>query len=581
MKNISKYNWLIYLLILILGVVLGGLFFNLRSDDAGEAEEIVEVVDKVWTCSMHPQIRQNEPGKCPICGMDLIPVSEGAEGEVPQLLVMSEASVKLADIQTTEVKQQVPISELNLTGKVKINEKQMQQVIAQFPGRVEQLFVNSTGEKIRAGQPVARLYSPELLTAQRELLEAAKLRETTPALFEAAKNKLRLWKISDAQINQILQRGEVQPELTIYSTATGVVVDRQVTVGDYVMQGQPLLSVANLNNVWVEFDAYESDLAFISEGDRISFTVPSVPGKTFNAKVAFIDPLINPQTRVATIRAEVNNSDGLLKPEMFARGNIESNLSPAGDALVIPKSAVMWTGTRSVVYVRVPEAEVPTFEFREVLLGSLVGDNYIVEEGLNTGEQVVSQGTFTVDAAAQLQNKASMMNRHITVKDQPITKPAATFDFRSETPAAFKKQFSTALNTYISLKDALVASKPKETQKHALQLLADLKNIDMALLKGKAHDVWMTYLEELNKEAKRISETDNIDSQRKFFINLSKHFIYAAQTYGTDDEIYIQRCPMANNDQGADWLSREQKIRNPYYGEMMLSCGDVIEKIGK
>ena len=580
MRNrISKYNWLIYGLILILGVILGGLFFNLRSEDAGEPDVVSEEAQQVWTCSMHPQIRQNEPGKCPICGMDLIPVSEGGGSEVPQLLVMTEASVKLADIQTTVVKQQVPVRELNLTGKIKVNETQLQQVIAQFPGRIERLFVNFTGEQIKSGQAVARIYSPEMLTAQRELLEAVKLRETVPSLYEAARNKLKLWKISDSQINQIIQRGEIQPELNIYSTASGVVVERNVTVGDYVMQGQPLLAVADLSRVWVEFDAYESDLAFINIGDRVSFTVASLPGKNFSAKISFIDPLINPETRVATVRAEVDNKGRLLKPEMFVRGSIESNLAPAGDEMVIPKSAVMWTGTRSVVYVKIPETDVPTFEYREVVLGSRFGDQYIVKEGLIEGEQVVSQGTFTVDAAAQLQNKSSMMNKHITLKNQPVAAPAATFDFTDETPQEFKKQFSRAVDSYLDLKDALVASKPAEAEKSAGSLLNNLSKINMGLLKGKAHEVWMTYLEVLNTESKRIHESDNIDQQRKFFINLSRHMIFAAKTFGTSESLFIQHCPMADNDRGADWLSREQQIRNPYYGDMMLTCGEVIDKV--
>ena len=578
--RIQKYNYIIYPLILILGLILGSLFFNLRSDDAGmEGEHTHETVEQVWTCSMHPQIRQNEPGKCPICGMDLIPVSQGAGGETPQLLVMTEASVRLADIQTTEVQQNVPIQELNLTGKIRVDETQMQQVVAQFPGRIEQLLVNFTGEQIRRGQPVARIYSPELLTAQRELIEAEKLREISPALYEAARSKLQLWRLTDAQINQIVQRGNVQSEVTIYSSATGVVVDRQVTVGDYVMQGQPLLSVADLSRVWVEFDAYESDLAFINTSDRISFTVPSMPGEKFSAKISFIDPVIDPQTRTAAVRAQVPNPQGKLKPEMFARGSIESNLSPSGDALVIPKSAVMWTGRRSVVYVRVPGTETPSFEYREIVLGSQVGDHYIVEEGLERGEAVVFNGTFTVDAAAQLQNKASMMNRHITVKGKDVAKPQATFDFKGETPAAFKKQFSKALNTYIELKDALVASDPKQTQQHATQLLNNLKLVNMNLVKGKAHEVWMSYLEVLNTEAKKISKVEDIEQQRKFFIRLSSHIIYTAQTFGTNEEYFIQRCPMANDNQGAEWLSKEQVIRNPFFGEKMLDCGDVIGKI--
>ncbi|MCB0563570.1 MAG: efflux RND transporter periplasmic adaptor subunit, partial [Phaeodactylibacter sp.] len=309
-------------------------------------------------------------------------------------------------------------------------------------------------EQVLKGQRLATIYSPELVSAQRELIEALKWKDTQPQLLEATRNKLRNWKVSGATIAEIENSKEVQSNITVYADQSGVVLKRRVSVGDYLKEGEVLFDIARLDRVWVLFDAYEEDLAEARVGDVVFYTAPAIPGRTFRARISFIDPVINPQTRITSLRAEAANPGGLLKPEMFVRGTVQAESGAGKGALSVPKTAVMWTGPRSVVYVEVPGANVPSYEFREVTLGDAIGSNYMVKEGLEAGERVVVNGAFTIDASAQLNNMASMMNRNVRQTGMAETVP----DHTAHTPEAFSKQLMSVVDDYLLLKDALVAS---------------------------------------------------------------------------------------------------------------------------
>jgi Cu(I)/Ag(I) efflux system membrane fusion protein len=254
------------------------------------------------------------------------------------------------------------------------------------------------------------VYSPELITAQQELLEVAKTKQLQPELYEAAKEKLRQWKLSESQIATIESSGIVKNNFEVVSNSTGIVTARKVNNGDYVSQGTVLYDIADLSNVWVMFDAYENDLAFINKNDKISFTVQALPGINFTGDIVFIDPVIDPVTRVAKVRVEISNQSGKLKPEMFATGLISANLTEYNDKLVIHSTDVLWTGKRSIVYVKQAGTDEFIFKIREIGIGPMLGNSYVVTDGLNEGEEIVTQGTFSVDAAAQLEGKPSMMN---------------------------------------------------------------------------------------------------------------------------------------------------------------------------
>jgi len=280
-----------YVLFVVAGLLLGWIFFHSSSPKMEKGEEVhnhsaEEKKSDVWTCSMHPQIRMDKPGKCPICGMDLILLnSNGSEGSDPMAIHLTKEAAQLANVLTSVVSSQKPIKEVRLYGKVQADERLLQSQVTYISGRIEKLMVNFTGESVRKGQTLAVIYSPDLLTAQQELIEAAKTKQTQPEIYEASKEKLRQWKLSETQISSIEQSGKVEANMEIASSVSGIVTARRVNNGDYVSQGSVLYEVSDLSRVWVLFDAYESDLAFIQKGNKLEFTLQAMPGLTYSGTV--------------------------------------------------------------------------------------------------------------------------------------------------------------------------------------------------------------------------------------------------------------------------------------------------------
>jgi len=397
---------------LITGLFLGWLFFHSSQKSDMKSGHSSEALKKtIWTCSMHTQIKMEQPGKCPICGMDLIPLGQSGTGSVdPDAIHLSKDAAQLANVLTTVVTKQKPIKEVRLYGKVQADERLFQSQTSHVPGRIERLNINFTGESVAKGQVLAEIYSPELITAQQELLETVKTKQLQPELYEASKEKLRQWKLTDDQIAKIESTGVIQNNFQVLSNTSGTVTARRVNNGDHVSEGTVLFDVADLSKVWIMFDAYESDLQFLHVGEKLSFILQALPGNNFTGSIIFIDPVIDPVTRVAKVRVETENQSGKLKPEMFATGIVSSSLTEYPEDIIIPKSAVLWTGKRSVVYVKQPITDEPVFKMREVELGPVLGESYIITKGLSEGEEIVTSGTFSVDAAAQLEGKPSMMN---------------------------------------------------------------------------------------------------------------------------------------------------------------------------
>jgi membrane fusion protein, copper/silver efflux system len=392
------------------GILIGWLFFHSHRK-VEDKQEVTTQNSKatIWTCSMHPQIRKSDPGKCPICGMDLIPQIQNTVPFDSGAIRLSKEALQLANVLTSRVTRQIPVKEIRLYGKVQADERLLQNQVAHIPGRIDKLLVNYNGESVKQGQTLALIYSPGLVTAQQELIEAVKTKQSQPEIYEAAKEKLRQWKLTEEQIITIENSGSVKSILEVVSSANGIITAIRVKNGDYVSEGTVLYNVADLSKLWVMFDAYESDLEFLNKGDKMVFTLQALPGIKFAGNIIFIDPGIDPVNRVAKVRIEVNNETGRLKPEMFATGIVSANLSEYRNKIVIPRSAVLWTGKRSIVYVRQPGIE-PVFKLRDIMLGPLLGDNYVVIDGLKEGEEIVTQGAFSIDASAQLEGYPSMMN---------------------------------------------------------------------------------------------------------------------------------------------------------------------------
>jgi Cu(I)/Ag(I) efflux system membrane fusion protein len=595
-NKITRIQIIFALVALIAGLFLGWLLFG-GYDRQAESESISGndlAEETVWTCSMHPQIRQPESGDCPICGMDLIPLEEDHGGELePGAIVMSPTAMQLAQVSTVRAGTIEPVKSIRLDGKVRTDERLVFSQSSHIPGRIEELSVDFTGEYVQQSQILAKLYSPELVTAQEELFEARKMRDSQPGIFNAAIEKLKRWKLTGEQINEILAAGEALENFNIRADVSGFVAQKFVNKGDYIDRGEPIYEIAGLSKVWVLFDVYESDLPWVKKGDEINFSVPSIPGKNFQAEISYIDPVIDPKTRVARARVEVSNTNLQLKPEMFASGIVESGLDTDDEPLFIPKSSVMWTGERSIVYVKKTTDQGVSFKMREVTLGPSLGRGYIVREGLSPDDEIAVNGTFSIDAAAQLAGKPSMMNPrggkvtlahdhsgHVTAIGAMENMEMKAQKDEYSAPMEFKEQLTLFYKDYLIMKNHFVETAPLEVKKSAAEALKSLEDINMGLLSGEAHNFYMEHFKGLRNSLTVISESEDIEIQRKAFSDLNDHFTELIKTFGLEGVTsYYQYCPMANQDEGAYWFSEISEIRNPYFGDEMLMCGETRDTI--
>ncbi len=613
-KKIISNQYIRGTLLVLAGLLLGLVFFHKSHEEKTSQEQTTDENKKtIWTCAMHPQIRMDHPGKCPICGMELIPLIQNTAPVNPDAVVMTEEGIKLAEVQTRIVSRQKPVKLIQLYGKIQADERLIQTLPAHIPGRIEKLFVNFTGEEVRKGQAIAQIYSPEMVTAQKELLEAIKMKEMQPGLLDAAREKLRQWKFTDGQIADIENSGAAKTVFDVFATVSGIVINKSVNVGDYVAQGAPLYEIADLSHVWALFDAYETDLPWIRKGDRITFTLQALPGKEFTGKVSFIDPVINPQTRVASVRLEIPNKGDILKPDMFVTGELTAHLATLGNSLVIPQTSVLWTGTRSVVYVKLADEKEPSFIMREITLGPALSNSFVVQDGLMEGEEIVTNGTFSVDASAQLEGKPSMMNPEggktntmpgmimpgdsksgtaqsgeemdlssagTKSKSDSLNKKTAGTPEKTNISMDFTMQLNTVFDRYIVLKNAFFQSDETKVKQAAKDVLQALAKTDMNLLKGDAMTEWMNLLPNLDSHLKQIASSDVLEAQRKTFSVFNDSFYKAIKSFGLMGKtVYYQFCPMMNDNKGAYWLSETKGIRNPYYGEAMPTCGETRETL--
>ena len=601
MKTIDKKTVIIAATTLVVGLLAGWIIFGGNKSNSHDDHQLVktEINDEtVWTCSMHPQIRQSEPGKCPICGMDLIPLEDDQNSDIdPNAISMSPTAMQLANVSTAIVGKMNPVKQIRLNGKVQPDERLVYSQSSHIPGRIEKLLVNFTGEFVNKGQTIAYIYSPELVTAQEELFEAQKIAESQPQLFSAAKEKLKNWKLSDKQIEDILTSGKILEEFPIQADIGGYVISKKINLGDYIRKGETIYEIADLSKVWVLFDVYETDMSWIKKGDKVNFTVASLPGESFAGNITWIDPVIDPKTRVAKARIEYSNANGKLKPEMFASGTVEAKLTNKSNTLVVPKTAVMWTGKRSVVYVKTSSEKGVNFIMREVTLGPSLGESFVIENGLMEGEEIATNGTFSIDAAAQLAGKPSMMNPEGGVamtghnhggidmgestsqkEEGKKTKPEASKSLSIDKQA--KEALQPLYAAYLNWKDALTNDDFAQAQKSATNMKSVLNKINMSLFKGNAHNAWMNYQGSLSKSLEHIQHLSDIEQLRKAFQTVSATMIEMTNTFTPlDKTIYVQHCPMADNNKGADWLSTFKEIKNPYFGSSMLTCGEITKEI--
>ncbi|WP_339711677.1 efflux RND transporter periplasmic adaptor subunit [uncultured Kriegella sp.] len=568
---IKKYGT--YLAVLAIGLVLGYFIFGNSGSKAEQyTHEVTDENRAMWTCSMHPQIMLPEKGDCPLCGMDLISSETGSGSALmTNQFKMSEKALALSNIETITVGMgESQNNKLTLSGKITANEKTNGIQTTVFDGRIEKLNVNYVGQYVKKGQQLGYIYSPDLYLAQDKLLTSASYKDSHQKLYDAARNTLGLWKMTDEQIDEVLRTKKPMMKFPIYADVSGTVTEVFATEGKWYKVGDPLYKVSNLYTVWAVFDVYENQLSALKQGQDITI-VSNAFGDELQAKISFIEPVLNDELRTVSVRVTLNNKNQVLKPGMFVQGQVE--VTGGEQVLTVPKSAVLWTGKRSLVYTK-PNPDLPIFEMAEVTLGSSMGNSYVILSGLSNGDEVVTNGTFTVDAAAQLQGKKSMMSSKMTMDSEEVMMDGHSdvMHFKGD----FKNKFTKAIHAYIALKDALVATDANKSVEKAKVLLLQLNEIDETMLE----ETVQIPLEKIKKNARHISETTEVKLQRQRFKPLSEDMVAIASNFnGLDQPIYVQFCPMADDNKGGSWLSFQDHVRNPYFGDMMLTCGSVTKTI--
>lgn len=604
-----------------------------NTTEQGNVQSEEQPIKQIWTCAMHPQIRSNKPGKCPICGMTLIPVSasEKDENSSSAILTLSPSAVKLAEVETAPVVRKEALAEVNLVGKLEYNETRNMTISAKFPGRVEKLYLNYVGAPIRKGEHIAELFSAEISVLQRELIltnkylagddtNNNKMLPDPQKTFDAAVNKARLWGLTDDQIREIINRGTISRTMTLYSPVMGIVKEQKVLENQYFKEGDVLFVIADLSNLWLMLDAYEQDLPFITYGQKVEFSVAAFPGKKFYGTVAYINPTVDDATRTIQVRVIVGNSEGKLKPGMFARATLFAHMGSDGTVLpedmrgkwicpmhrdvisdepgecpicsmslesaeelglsitkpnqdqlplLIPYTAPLITGKRAVVYVELSPGK---YEGREIAIGPRAGDYYIVQSGLKEGELVVVKGNFKIDSELQIHAKPSMMNPAIkTVKKEGDTK--------SHSPQnALKGLYQKIWDGYFKIQTELTKGDMKNALSAVVGIKIALESFDMKSLDDASHKKDMAINEALLPILTKMASESNIDDLRNDFLNLSavyKTLILKDNNSSFKEKVYEFYCPMAADNKGGIWFQNTKETSNPYFAEVMKECGSL------
>lgn len=364
-----------------------------------------------YTCSMHPSVRQPGPGKCPICGMDLIPVTKAQREQ--GVVTIDEARQQLIGVRTGSVIEGPLKRSFRAVGHVTYDESALKDVTLRVRGFITKLFVNRTGQRVKAGQPLFLVYSPDVFSAEQDFLLANQAGAATPAstgpapggrlelLGRAARQRLQLLGLSDAEIDAVQKRGTPSESVSFASPASGFVIEKDVVEGAAVDAGMRLFRIAALDKVWVEAEVYEADLAHVRVGQSATVTLDYLPGRAYDAKIAYVYPFLEPAARTGRVRVELANKELELRPGMYASVNLASE---AESRVQVPAAAVVYTGPRRIVFIDLGNGR---FKPQEVRVGAEADGMYEVLEGLRPGDRVATSGVFLIAAEARITTTAN------------------------------------------------------------------------------------------------------------------------------------------------------------------------------
>lgn len=459
---LRKTGSIVFPLLILLVFLAGWWIGRPPSQNTSDASAPSADSGTIWTCSMHPTIRQPGPGLCPICEMDLIEVSSESSGGLREVQLTADAVARL-DIRVAPVVREPAAKPLNLFGKITSDETSLTTTTARMDGRLDKLLIDFTGATVLKGQAIAEIYSPDLLVAQQELISARRefnrsSDQPRQALYRAAREKLRLLELTKEQIDEIETKTEPTDRTTLRAPFDGVVMDLKKREGEYVKTGEALYTLMDLSSVWVQLEVFEDDLPWLALDQTVQLKTGALPGETFSGQVSFIDPALDDKQRINRVRVAVSNPLRKLKPGMFVEAMVQAKLPPADGAvpLQIPASAVLRTGKRAIVYRRISTDDGIRFEGREIVLGPRTDHYFIAHSGVNEGDLVVTRGAFKLDSELQIQARPAMMLEGQAIGEEsaieaPITiagawKPVLRSLARAEQTMADPEEFRLQLD---------------------------------------------------------------------------------------------------------------------------------------
>jgi membrane fusion protein, copper/silver efflux system len=545
----------------VAAIAATGAYFLASSKHSHTSSSGANAANSVYQCPMHPWIKSASAGdKCTICGMDLVvATSPSGNGAVdPNLVTLTPASAAVTGVKTTTVARGPLVRTLRVTGVIDDDETRHRFVTAYAPGRIEKLFVNYVGSEVKQGEPLAVLYSPELLIARQEFHSLARSGAASPALVAAARERLRQLGLHDAQIDALAAAETVARDTEILAPLTGTVVARNADAayeGGYVETGTRLLEIGDFSTMWFIFDAYEADLAWIRPGQHVDITIPSLPGRVITAPVAFIDPNLNEMTRTARVRVELPNPNRELLHRQTASASVRID---TGDVLLAPRTAVLQHSGKPVVYI---EQGTGAYLAREIRLGRIGDTHAEVLSGLEEGDRVVTEGGLILDGQAQLAHAAvGAAHDHgaqavapVATTDEKVyalirTLALAAADASAPLAADDLAGYRRALPALRAALDAWFAGDPES----AGSILAPFMG---TLVDG--HSI---------AEARRAFEPFSTALADVARVNHLHH----------REKLWIFQCPMTPVLGTGRWLQRNDELRNPFFGSAMLTCGEPV-----
>ena len=594
-RLVPTWSWAALCGLLLLVGTLGWLLGKPSAKDpaAEGAPETVGTVSQaeVWTCSMHPQVRSPDPSDCPICGMDLIPAPSASAEEAaltPNEVRLGQRAQALAQLRTTAVLplalHAVPGAKGTLTGRIEAAEDATRTVSAFIGGRIDDLVAKVRGQRLKKGQVIARLYSPEVYAAHRDLLlaqaQVERLEATgaQPFALEAARaqllatgQKLRLLGLTAAELERMKLANEAWTSVPIHSPFAGTVLERLVEQGQYVQTGQPLYRLAKLDLLWAQLDAYQADLGSVSVGQPVTLRVGS---EVVEGKVAFVDPVVDPDTGIAKVRVEIPQGQGVLRPGMVVRAQLGQESEGSEPVhLVIPASAPLITGGQDLVYVEhLRQGEAPIYEAREVELGQKIGQNYPVLSGLKQGERVVTHGAFVLDAELEIRGGRGFM---ALVHDQgeaiPVSDP-------------LRDKLAAMMRAILGLTEALASDDLAGAKAGAAGAMGALEGVGVEAKRGEQASVlkvWEGAKLPLTAALETMARAETIAQVRESLPLLTQALEPLLLTFGNplDVPLSLAYCPMSFENRGAHWFQAQGPVRNAYFGSQMLGCGELRQTL--